>query len=217
MSTKNASFKSNFGEKLKIARKDLGLNQNMMASQLGISRDTLSRYERGELSPSLEVFSKMLELFDNIGLSAEDLLFERPKREITTHLVRSWGWAKGYSFVSGGSFRVGATYRDIVRLIEEMINTFPSENPFTSTPEKMESYFYALEEDAEKQEQGQSVHEFELRIPIAGHSASLKAEFPDEERNVDKIFQRYLDEKSKAEALELELNQLKSTSKVTKD
>lgn len=44
-------------ERLKAARKNLGLNQAQAAEKCGVTRDTWSRYERGLVSPGMEVLA----------------------------------------------------------------------------------------------------------------------------------------------------------------
>jgi transcriptional regulator with XRE-family HTH domain len=46
-------------ERLKNARKELGLNQAQVAEICGVSRETWSRYESGKLSPGMEVLAAM--------------------------------------------------------------------------------------------------------------------------------------------------------------
>nr|WP_050908327.1 helix-turn-helix transcriptional regulator [Vibrio harveyi] len=207
MSTKNTSFKSNFGSRLKLARKNLGWSQEVLARELEVSRDTLSRYERGELSPSLEVFTRMLEQFAVLEIQAEDLLTEREQPQKQTHTISSWGWATGFSFESGGAFTVGATCHDAIRLLDVMISQFPSNNPFKETSDKIREYIYEQEnDDANNQE----LFEFRLEIPIAQQAASLKPEFPKEQlkSKADKVFDKYLEEKAKVTSLQQQLVKL---------
>lgn len=52
-----------FGKKIKELRKKRGLNQTEMAELLGVHLQTVSRYERGELTPSPEILSVLAEKF----------------------------------------------------------------------------------------------------------------------------------------------------------
>ncbi|MEZ9436855.1 helix-turn-helix domain-containing protein [Vibrio artabrorum] len=205
MSTKNTSFKSNFGLRVKSARKNLGWSQEVLAKELDVSRDTLSRYERGELSPSLEVFNRMLEQFSVLEIQAEDLLVERVLPPKQTKTVSSWGWATGFSFLSGGAFTVGATCQDVTRLLEVMIDNFPSDHPFTTTVDEIKEYLYN-QEDVDQQVREQL--EFELEVPIAQQAASLKPEFPNSKGKVEKIFDKYLEEKTKVTSLQQQIAKL---------
>ena len=54
------------GEKLKELREFLGLTQEEMAKQLGVTRSTISHYEIGKREPDSEYF---LELQNHYGVS----------------------------------------------------------------------------------------------------------------------------------------------------
>ncbi|WP_319437923.1 helix-turn-helix domain-containing protein [Vibrio cholerae] len=211
MSINNASFKSNFGEKLKAVRKRGGWSQAVLAHELGVSRDTLSRYERGELSPSLEVFSKMVDMFASLDINAESLLFGEngPSKEI--RVIGSWGWAKGLSFAKGGAFKVGATKNDILRLTADLVGQLPQDNPFKTIVDDIKDYIYDLEDNYG--DTALSLDDYELLVPIAHHSVSFKVELPDEKTKIDEIFDKYLSEKEKAETLQAEINRLTQNQK----
>lgn len=213
MSNNNASFKSNFGLRLKAVRKQGGWNQGNLANELGISRDTLSRYERGELSPSLEVFSKMLDLFSALDVKAENMLFDDIEESTPPQVIGSWGWAKGFSFAKGGAFRVGVTRNDILRLTRELTEKLPDNNPFSSVSDDIKDYIYELEEQREGQLIG---GEFELLVPMGQHSVSFKVEIPDDKTKVDEMFDKYLEEKAKVEKLQAEVDKLTQPKKSIK-
>lgn len=48
---------------VRSARKKLGLTQEMLAEKLGVSRNTVSRWEKGEVSPSAENVMALNHLF----------------------------------------------------------------------------------------------------------------------------------------------------------
>lgn len=48
---------SNFYERLKLARKEMGLSQAAAAEICGVKRETWSRYESGLMSPGMEVLA----------------------------------------------------------------------------------------------------------------------------------------------------------------
>ena len=50
-----------FGERLKALRKEIELKQSVLARSTGISEDTLSRIERGLLSPNLDILRLIAE------------------------------------------------------------------------------------------------------------------------------------------------------------
>lgn len=69
-----------FAENIKKRRKELGLAQTMMAMQLGVTQATISHWETGVSTPSLE---KMQEIAALLGCSVSYL---EEKREIIRRL-----------------------------------------------------------------------------------------------------------------------------------
>ena len=69
------------GQRLRLARERRGLTETAMAERIGCSRMTLYRLERGELSVSLSILFRVLEvlsLADDIDrLAADDVLGAR--------------------------------------------------------------------------------------------------------------------------------------------
>lgn len=60
------------GEKIKESRKEKNLSQTALADRVGITRQTLSKLENGEIGKiSLQVFVKVLEALDQ-ELSVDD-------------------------------------------------------------------------------------------------------------------------------------------------
>ena len=53
-----------FGKKLAELRKDKGLSQTQLAKQLDTSISVISRYERGEMTPSIANAKRLAELLD---------------------------------------------------------------------------------------------------------------------------------------------------------
>ena len=53
-----------FGNKIVELRKEKGLSQTDLAAQLGIHKNVLGRYERGEATPSVDVARKIADLLD---------------------------------------------------------------------------------------------------------------------------------------------------------
>lgn len=73
-----------FGKKISILRKDKNLNQSELATQLNTSISVISRYERDEMLPSIEVAKKLAALLDTtvgylLGESEDNLLLKNPK------------------------------------------------------------------------------------------------------------------------------------------
>ncbi|EAQ65837.1 hypothetical protein MED121_01460 [Marinomonas sp. MED121] len=206
MSTKKAAFKSSFGVKLKEIRKLGGWNQEVLAAQLGISRDTLSRYERGELSPSLEVFGKMMSIFSALEITAEDMLAgEEAYNSLPTLSLKSVGWAKGFSFSKGGAFIVGAGQGDLLRIIEEFTSILPEGHIFSESLEQLIQYLDELETPI--------IEEMELVVPIAQHSAKLTPLLPEAKTAEQAMFDKYLAEKEKSESLQKQLDKLSTGKK----
>ncbi len=53
-----------FGVRIKLLRKEQKLRQHDIAEKLNLSRQAISKYERGEREPGLDVLMKMAEYFD---------------------------------------------------------------------------------------------------------------------------------------------------------
>ena len=87
--TNSEEFKFNFGKRLKAFRKTTGLNQTDFSAKVGIARDTLSRYERGEISPSVEVLASIVSTLGP-GVSADYLLFEKPESTTCNNLLKNF-------------------------------------------------------------------------------------------------------------------------------
>ncbi len=60
------------GMTLKAARVNQGMTQKEAAKKLGISVDTLGKYERGTSFPSIPIIKKMEEMYE---VSYSDLIF----------------------------------------------------------------------------------------------------------------------------------------------
>ncbi len=63
---------TSFGERLRLARKRRGLSATLAAERVGVSRDTLSRVEKGDPAVSFGTYLRFLRV---LGLDADlDLL-----------------------------------------------------------------------------------------------------------------------------------------------
>lgn len=83
----------NFGEKLKIIRQSLGLNQQELADRLGTTKQAISRYENSERDPNLRTaksFSDKLGI--DIALLADDSLYLPTAQKIKSERI-----TRGYS------------------------------------------------------------------------------------------------------------------------
>lgn len=63
--------KNLIGTRIKKARKDAGINQQALAEALSLYQKDISRWERGEITPRLEVFA---EICKALNVSADELL-----------------------------------------------------------------------------------------------------------------------------------------------
>ena len=86
----------NFAEHLMALRKQRGWSQEELGSQIGVTRQTVSKWEMGQSTPELE---KLVELSRLFGMSIDRLVgLEGPKREevalpISKHARRCGLWA----------------------------------------------------------------------------------------------------------------------------
>lgn len=53
-----------FGKRLRLCREEKGLSQQVLAGKLNTSLLVIGRYERDEMTPSVEVAKKMAQLLD---------------------------------------------------------------------------------------------------------------------------------------------------------
>jgi len=89
-------------EKIYNCRKKLGLSQEELASQLGVTRQAVSKWELGDSQPDLDVIVKLAKLF---GVSTDYLLCDTPEEPqshwldripgVIGKLVRQYGWLFG--------------------------------------------------------------------------------------------------------------------------
>ena len=77
--------KSNFAQNLARYRKSLGLTQGELAERINYSDKAVSKWERGEALPDLEVVKVISEIF---GTTIDDLVSE-PKPEKKPRLIRN--------------------------------------------------------------------------------------------------------------------------------
>ena len=72
-----------FKDNLISLRKANGLSQDELAEKIGVTRQTLSKYETGESLPDIERCKQLADIF---GVSMDDLVnYEKTDRE-------TWGW-----------------------------------------------------------------------------------------------------------------------------
>lgn len=68
-----------FAENLKTLREENKLSQEDLAEVLGVSRQSISKYEQGKGYPEI---AKLLILSENFGVSLDDLLKEATERTV---------------------------------------------------------------------------------------------------------------------------------------
>ena len=66
------------GERIKAARKQRGMTQRELAQKVGISVNSLSRYETGERQPNIETLSKIAEA---LGVDPVEITYGKQEKE----------------------------------------------------------------------------------------------------------------------------------------
>ena len=75
----------NFGERIRELRKERGITNYEMATRLGLSRNTLTNWERGNKEPhAVEILEEMAKIFE---VPLKYLLIEEDKRDITKNPI----------------------------------------------------------------------------------------------------------------------------------
>jgi len=62
---------TNLGERIVTLRKEMNLSQEALAEQIGVSRQAISKWERGEASPDIQNLTALAETF---GLSIDEFI-----------------------------------------------------------------------------------------------------------------------------------------------
>ena len=57
-------YKETFHQRIKEIRKELGLTQNLVSAETGISQSKLSKYESGELEPNIEQLGTLAQFYN---------------------------------------------------------------------------------------------------------------------------------------------------------
>ncbi|HHC7246843.1 TPA: helix-turn-helix domain-containing protein [Vibrio parahaemolyticus] len=217
MSTNKKADSPNFGLRLKSVRARLALNQSQMAAQIGVSKDTLSRYERGELTPSIDVLKRIVENYSSDGVTADSLLLD-DKPKIPSRSAGNVGWATGFDFQNGGSFEIAIGFNDLAKLCETMTVFTELNIPLTDklldaadALRDVNEGFDATPTDmflADVQEIDVMSY-LKVTVPIAQQAASLTPVFIEEESKKDRMTNKYLKEVEKVKKLQEEIDKLK--------
>ncbi|EMF7446850.1 helix-turn-helix domain-containing protein [Vibrio parahaemolyticus] len=217
MSTNKKADSPSFGLRLKSVRARLALNQSQMAAQIGVSKDTLSRYERGELTPSIDVLKRIVENYSSDGVTADSLLLD-DKPKIPSRSAGNVGWATGFDFQNGGSFEIALGFNDLAKLCETMTVFTELNIPLTDklldaadALRDVNEGFDATPTDmflADVQEIDVMSY-LKVTVPIAQQAASLTPVFIEEESKKDRMTNKYLKEVEKVKKLQEEIDKLK--------
>ncbi|ENM6410844.1 helix-turn-helix domain-containing protein [Vibrio parahaemolyticus] len=217
MSTNKKADAPNFGLRLKSVRARLALNQSQMAAQIGVSKDTLSRYERGELTPSIDVLKRIVENYSSDGVTADSLLLD-DKPKIPSRSAGNVGWATGFDFQNGGSFEIAIGFNDLAKLCETMTVFTELNIPLTDklldaadALRDVNEGFDATPTDmflADVQEIDVMSY-LKVTVPIAQQAASLTPVFIEEKSKKDRMTNKYLKEVEKVKKLQEEIDKLK--------
>lgn len=123
MSTDKSDYTPTFGNRLREVRKQTGLTQQELADMSSIAKDTLSRYERGLLTPTIEAFHKIYRALvrENPNLTADDLLFEDWEENYTRYRVKNLGQVKSFLFNGGGRVVTSYDASDICGFLTALI------------------------------------------------------------------------------------------------
>ena len=120
MIKENESYRVKFGRRLQDARKRLGVNQTDFSALIGVSKNTLSRYERGELSPPTDTLAaialQLAEVVDTnwlvLGARKDP---DHPQVIRVGSMGRFWGLKEGER---GDHISVSLRVDDVVTVIE---------------------------------------------------------------------------------------------------
>ena len=72
---KRLKFKKSIKSKVKDFREELGLTQQQLADEVGVSRQTIYYLEKGDYNPSLTLSFKLTEIFQK---TLEDIFYQEP-------------------------------------------------------------------------------------------------------------------------------------------
>lgn len=84
-----------FGKKVAILRKELSLSQSELAKKLNTSVSVISRYERDEMTPSIDAAKKLADLLNTtvgylLGENEEANLFKDPEMLIRFKAIKDF-------------------------------------------------------------------------------------------------------------------------------
>lgn len=182
MSTNYESYRVNFGARLAAARKMAGMNQSQLADSTGIGRATLSRYERGDLTPPTDVLATLAACLQPYGVTTEWLLFGGEITEedkSSTIRLRSFGSLVALRFNAGGIGEVSMglpELRKLLRACRDLENERPNpDESVLNSIEEVITHFYEHYDDID----------IVADVPIAVHGVKLTPAWPSSNKRED--------------------------------
>ena len=125
----------NLGESLFNARKNKGLPQEETAGKLGVSRQTVSKWETGETLPDIRQAKRLAVLY---GVSLDELIdfdisvreiqdvIDRTTEEVSAKIDWTKAWSKKYPVLAQYQSQVDAApyAAELERMLEELKRTY---------------------------------------------------------------------------------------------
>lgn len=180
MSTDDDEYRAYFGQRLKTARKKIGLNQAELAARIGVARDTYGRYERGELSPTAETLARIAVQLHEV-VDADWLLFGHvTDLQIPEAIkLKRIGYVSGLAFGEhGGSARVSFGIGDVLRIVEACLQLGePDDDMRAAITHAIETIVGWLSYP--------DLRGMELDVPIARHAVQFQPILPTDESAAD--------------------------------
>ena len=162
-----------FGARLAVARKALGMNQTELGRLLGTGRPTISRYERGDAVPTADFLATIGSLLNTVGLSLDWLLYGSAQEDDAVEPIRLKGFGSltGLRFTGGGVSEVLMGNGELKRLLDacrdvEMDQKHPNKEVLEAI-QKVNAHFYEHYD-----------LEFLADVPIAVHGVKLTPVWP---------------------------------------
>jgi transcriptional regulator with XRE-family HTH domain len=151
------------------------MNQAQLADWVGIGRATLSRYERGDLTPPTDVLAELAKALQSFDVSVDWLLYgeidevdEKPPVRL-----KRFGSLVGLRFTRGGEAEVLMTTPEIERFLEACEKLESSRSK--PNPKALDAINFLIEHFLECEESLSILAD----VPIAAHGAKIVPAFPE--------------------------------------
>lgn len=106
------------GRRIKVLRKEKGLGQNELASNLGVTRGSVANYESETNYPSIEILYKLCEIF---GVTPNDILLDETNSTGDTEQPYKKTIVKTYATRDRGLYdELDALWQEVERLNKEL-------------------------------------------------------------------------------------------------